>query len=178
MRALEFITRGVIYNPAYTYKFQLKPTMILYNLNINSTETCKQYLNVGLDVDQWLMEQVMTIFLNLEAEWYSSFSVQKEAIYKSNCLVNLILKELKTGYIPNTNRIQANIHISIAVKPSAFGEFVVILLKILIKTRNSVMSNAILPEDLKKKSLSVLLIIDLWSTLISVWLWNFKDGGS
>ena len=103
----------------------------------------------------------MTIFLNLEAEWYSSFSVQKEAIYKSNCLVNLILKELKTGYIPNTNRIQANIHISIAVKPSAFGEFVVILLKILIKTRNSVMSNAILPEDLKKKSLSVLLIIDL-----------------
>ena len=102
----------------------------------------------------------MIIFLNLQAEWYDSFNVQKKAIYESDFFVNLILKKLKTGYIPNTNRIQANIHISIAVKPSAFGEFVVMLLKILIKTRNSVMSNAILPEDLKKKSLSVLLIID------------------
>ena len=26
MRALEFITGHVIYNPAYAYKFQLKPT--------------------------------------------------------------------------------------------------------------------------------------------------------
>ena len=102
----------------------------------------------------------MIIFLNLQAEWYDSFNVQKKAIQESDFFVNLILKNLKTGYIPNTNRIQANIHISIAVKPSAFGEFVVILLKILIKTRNSVMSNAIRPEDLKKKSLSVLLIID------------------
>ena len=93
----------------------------------------------------------MTIFLNIQAEWHSSFNVKKKESYESNCFANLILKELKTGYIPNTNRIQANIHISIAVKPSAFGEFVVILLKILIKTRNSVMSNAILPEDLKKK---------------------------
>ena len=50
-------------------------------------------------------------------------------------------------YIPNTNRIHANIHISIAVKPSAFGEFVVILLKMLIKTRNNVMSSAIRPEN-------------------------------
>ena len=93
----------------------------------------------------------MIIFLNLQAEWYDSFNVQKKAIQESDFFVNLILKNLKTGYIPNTNRIQANIHISIAVKPSAFGEFVVMLLKILIKTRNSVMSNAILPEDLKKK---------------------------
>ena len=89
-------------------------------------------------------------FSKSPAEWHSSFNVQKKAIYESNCSVNFILKEIKTGYIPNTNRIQANIHISIAVKPSAFGEFVVILLKILIKTRNSVMSNAILPEDLRK----------------------------
>ena len=102
----------------------------------------------------------MIIFLNLQTEWYDSFNVQKKAIYENDFFVNLILKNLKTGYIPNTNRIQANIHISIAVKPSAFGEFVVMLLKILIKTRNSVMSNAILPEDLKKKSLSVLSIID------------------
>ena len=28
MRALEFITGLVIYNPAYTYKFQLKTTML------------------------------------------------------------------------------------------------------------------------------------------------------
>ena len=30
MRALEFITGHVIYNPAYTYKFQLKTTLDLY----------------------------------------------------------------------------------------------------------------------------------------------------
>ena len=29
MRALEFITGHVIYNPAYTYKFQLKTTYLL-----------------------------------------------------------------------------------------------------------------------------------------------------
>ena len=119
-----------------------------YNLNPTSI-TCKQYLKDRLYVDQWLMELLMIIFLNLHAKWYDSFNVQKKAIYESDFFVNLILKNLKTGYIPNTNRIQANIHISIAVKPSAFGEFVVMLLKILIKTRNSVMSNAILPEDLK-----------------------------
>ena len=28
MRALEFITGHVIYNPAYTYKFQLKTTQV------------------------------------------------------------------------------------------------------------------------------------------------------
>ena len=28
MRALEFITGHVIYNPAYTYKFQLKTTLV------------------------------------------------------------------------------------------------------------------------------------------------------
>ena len=28
MRALEFITGHVIYNPAYTYKFQLKTTIM------------------------------------------------------------------------------------------------------------------------------------------------------
>lgn len=93
----------------------------------------------------------MIIFLNVQTEWHGSFNLQKIAIYESDCLVNFISKQLKTGYIPNTNRIQANIHISIAVKPSAFGEFVVMLLKILIKTRNSVMSNAIRPEYLKKE---------------------------
>ena len=29
MRALEFITGHVIYNPAYTYKFQLKTTLVI-----------------------------------------------------------------------------------------------------------------------------------------------------
>ena len=32
MRALEFITGHVIYNPAYTYKFQLKTTFIIISL--------------------------------------------------------------------------------------------------------------------------------------------------
>ena len=31
MRALEFLTGHVIYNPAYTYKFQLKTTYNLVN---------------------------------------------------------------------------------------------------------------------------------------------------
>ena len=29
MRALKFITGHVTYNPAYTYKFQLKTTMVI-----------------------------------------------------------------------------------------------------------------------------------------------------
>ena len=58
-----------------------------------------------------------------------------------------ITKVLNARYIPNTNRIHAIIQISIAVNPSDFGEFVVMLLKILIKTRNTVMSNAIRPKD-------------------------------
>ena len=49
--------------------------------------------------------------------------------------------------LPKTNKIQANIQISIAVNPSAFGEFVVMLLKILIRTRNSVIRRAIRPKD-------------------------------
>ena len=32
MRAFKFITGHVIDNPAYTYKFQLKTTMVPYNL--------------------------------------------------------------------------------------------------------------------------------------------------
>lgn len=47
--------------------------------------------------------------------------------------------------LPNTKRIQANIQISIAVSVSAFGEFVVTLLKMLTSTRKSVIKRAILP---------------------------------
>ena len=46
---------------------------------------------------------------------------------------------------PNTNRMHANIHASIAVSPSALGVLVVTLLKMLTKTRNRVTSRAILP---------------------------------
>ena len=35
MRAVEFITGHVIYNPAYTYKFQLKTTKSLETLTTN-----------------------------------------------------------------------------------------------------------------------------------------------
>ena len=34
MRALKFITGHVIYNPAYTYKFQLKTINILYCIQL------------------------------------------------------------------------------------------------------------------------------------------------
>ena len=35
MRALEFITGHVTYNPAYTYKFQLKTTQVPINLPLS-----------------------------------------------------------------------------------------------------------------------------------------------
>ena len=38
MRALEFITGHVIYNPAYTYKFQLKTTIIVCQSDIWTIE--------------------------------------------------------------------------------------------------------------------------------------------
>ena len=46
---------------------------------------------------------------------------------------------------PNTKSIQANIQASMAVSPSAFGVFVVTVLKMLTRTRKSVTSSAILP---------------------------------
>ena len=49
--------------------------------------------------------------------------------------------------LPKTNKMHANIQISIAVNPSAFGEFVVMLLKMLISTRNKVISKAIRPKN-------------------------------
>ena len=48
---------------------------------------------------------------------------------------------------PKMNRMQANIHASIAVNPSALGVFVVTVLKMLTKTRNKVTNKAIRPID-------------------------------
>ena len=47
--------------------------------------------------------------------------------------------------LPKTKRIHASIQISIAVRPSALGELVVMLLKMLTNTRNKVIRRAILP---------------------------------
>ena len=46
---------------------------------------------------------------------------------------------------PNTNRRQDNIHISIAVNPSALGVLVVTVLKMLTSTRNRVIRRAMRP---------------------------------
>ena len=46
---------------------------------------------------------------------------------------------------PNTKRMHANIHASMAVSPSALGVLVVTLLKILTSTRKRVTRRAILP---------------------------------
>ena len=46
---------------------------------------------------------------------------------------------------PNTNRMHANIHASIAMSPSAFGVFVVTVLKMLMRTRKSVTRSAMRP---------------------------------
>ena len=61
------------------------------------------------------------------------------------CMYKIEIRTLPISE-PNTKSMQANIQISMAVSPSAFGELVVMLLKMLIKTRNNVMSNAIRPE--------------------------------
>jgi len=62
-----------------------------------------------------------------------------------NINININLK-VYSNELPKTNKIQASIHISIAVNPSAFGELVVMLLKILIRTRNKVIKRAIRPK--------------------------------
>ena len=46
---------------------------------------------------------------------------------------------------PNTKRMQASIHASMAVRPSALGVLVVTLLKMFTSTRNSVTNRAIRP---------------------------------
>ena len=46
--------------------------------------------------------------------------------------------------LPKTKSMQANIHISIAVSPSALGEFELMLLKMLTRTRKRVIRSAIL----------------------------------
>ena len=46
---------------------------------------------------------------------------------------------------PKTKRMHANIHASMAVRPSALGVLVVTELKMFTSTRKSVTSNAILP---------------------------------
>ena len=55
------------------------------------------------------------------------------------------LKDTYSIKAPKTNNIQANIHASMAVRPSALGVLVVTVLKILTSTRNSVTKSAILP---------------------------------
>ena len=46
---------------------------------------------------------------------------------------------------PKTNKIQENIQADIALIPSTFGEFVVLVLKILIKTKNRVTNSVMRP---------------------------------
>jgi len=46
---------------------------------------------------------------------------------------------------PNTNKMQVRTHAEIEVSPSTFGELLVILVKILIKTRNNVTKSVIRP---------------------------------
>ena len=41
MRALEFITGHVIYNPAYTYKFQLKTTLTTFGMQLANANVKK-----------------------------------------------------------------------------------------------------------------------------------------
>ena len=49
MRALEFIIGHVIYNPAYTYKFQLKTTKANMDLHV-LTSQMDTFVSVCLDI--------------------------------------------------------------------------------------------------------------------------------
>ena len=62
--------------------------------------------------------------------------------FKHKALVDVDTYSIKA---PKTNNIQANIHASMAVRPSALGVLVVTVLKILTSTRKSVTKSAILP---------------------------------
>ena len=46
MRALEFITGHVIYNPAYTYKFQLKTTLTTFGMQLANANVKKKLLEM------------------------------------------------------------------------------------------------------------------------------------
>ena len=56
MRALEFITGHVIYNPAYTYKFQLKTTMFRQA----SSKVYKKDSFIYLPSIGWLYHEVVS----------------------------------------------------------------------------------------------------------------------
>ena len=80
------------------------------------------------------------------------YSDRNEASHITSATQSLMLckleKKEKCSYsikAPKTKRMQASIHASMAVSPSAFGVLVVTVLKMLTKTRKSVTSNAILP---------------------------------
>ena len=73
--------------------------------------------------------------------------------YASKFLILLLLNLLLIRFsfvqmfsLPNTKRMQANIQMSIAVNPSAFGELVLTLLKMLTSTRNRVIKRAMRPK--------------------------------
>ena len=56
---------------------------------------------------------------------------------------------------PNTKRTQTMTQASIAVRPSALGMFVVIVLKILTRTRNTVINRVILKKTRSGKHASL-----------------------
>ena len=62
--------------------------------------------------------------------------------FKHKALVDVDTYSIKA---PKTNNIQANIHASMAVRPSALGVLVVTVLKMLTSTRKRVTKSAILP---------------------------------
>ena len=96
---------------------------------------------------KWLLKSWNAVYIYL---------VHMPSSEKWKCNVLHLTQTSRTNFIwmiwttysiraPNTNRMHANIHASMAVSPSAFGVLVVTLLKMLTNTRNRVTSKAILP---------------------------------
>ena len=83
MRALKFITGHVIYNPAYTYKFQLKTTLdwTPTELNVKKAKLPKKQKDHDPD-DPMLVHTDDTEFERLEKKFFPLVR-QVENLYKS-----------------------------------------------------------------------------------------------
>ena len=70
MRALEIITGHVIYNPAYTYKFQLKTTYYSIALRHRIIDSVyKTKLKHYVSVEEFLATVSKALFLRVRSVW-------------------------------------------------------------------------------------------------------------
>ena len=83
MRALEFITGHVIYNPAYTYKFQLKTTLTTFGMQLANANVKKNSWKCILNLTEKHVSPQKTNFhlLSIDAKCICSQSRNWQAIH-------------------------------------------------------------------------------------------------